>query len=124
MVSSWFAGLLSAFMVVFVNIFAAAISNREKQFYWYLGLGIVALWYVFNVFSAFYRIPVKIMQLYKFDNIHVTELVLKKNACNSLGALDVETAWYRDDICKLNDVLILSRLGKDAYLQYEKQGKK
>jgi hypothetical protein len=119
----WLAGILSVCCIIYINVLAAAVSKQkhEKPFYWYLGLGVLALYVVLNAFEKFDRIPVRIMELYKFGNIKATELVLKKEACQSLAALGVEVVEYGADICIAKDILILSRLGKEAYLEHDSQ---
>jgi hypothetical protein len=119
---AWLAGLMSGCFIIFINTLASTTPKNIKPFYWYFGLSIATLFVVLSLFGKFYRIPVKVMELYKFGNIQTTKLVLKKEACKTLGALDVEIIPHGTDICVANDILILSRLGKETYLQYNTEG--
>ena len=104
--------------------FAKTINPKNiKKLYWLAGIGATTLFVMLFAFSNFYRIPLGVMQLYKFGNIQTTELVLKKEACKAFSSLKIEVIEYGSDICVAKNILILSRLGKNAYLQYKNEHK-
>jgi len=114
---AWVAGILSGCFIIFVNVLAATTPKHIKPFYWHLGLSIITLFVVLSTFEKFDRVPVRVMELYKFGNIQTTELVMKKEACKSFAALGIEVAEQNTDLCIAKNILILSRLGKEAYLR-------
>lgn len=119
---AWVAGILCGCFIIFVNVLAATTPKHVKPFYWHLGLSIITLFVVLSTFEKFHRVPVRVMELYKFGNIQTTELVMKKEACKSFAALGIEIAEQNTDICVAKNILILSRLGKEAYLKHGPEG--
>src|SRR5690554_1992271 len=58
------------------------------------------------------------MESYKFGNIATTDLVLEKNACEALRALEIDLIDKKYEICVAKNILIMSRLGREAYLRH------
>lgn len=117
-VPAWVAGLLSVGSIIFVNVLGTSCPKKIKPFYWYLGLSFATLVMVLSLFQKTHRIPVRVMELYKFGNIQTTEMVLRKDACDTFAALNIEVEKKEGGLCVARDILILSRLGKEAYLQH------
>ncbi len=105
-------------MPVAVNILAAIPTKDIKAIYWYLGLGVATLFLISILFREFYRIPTIVMRLYKFGNIPTSELVLKTEGCAVFSALDIKIENKKSGLCTTNNILILSRLGRETYLQH------
>lgn len=117
-VPSWAAGLMTGAVIIFVNVLAATTPKNIKPLYWYVGLSAVALFLILNVFEKTHRIPVRVMELYKFGNIPASQLVLKKDACNVFEALNIKVTNVSKEYCVAKNIVILSRLGKEAYLKH------
>lgn len=113
---SWAAGLISGSVIILFNIFAATKPKNIKPLYWYLILSVIPLWIVFSSFSNFHRVPYRVMEIYNFGNIVASEVVLKEESCNGIDALGLDIIWYESGVCVLENVLIKSRLGREALL--------
>lgn len=120
-ISSWAAGLIAGTFIIIVNVFAATTAKNIKPFYWRLGLGAVTLGFVLVFFDNTHRIPVKVMELYKFGNIKADEMVLKKDSCNVFQAFKIEIKNNEEEYCVVRNIVILSRLGPETYLKYSEK---
>lgn len=114
-------GLSGAFIVV-ANIMATTNPKNLKSFYWFFGLGALIFIVVFSSFGKFHIIPARVMGIYKFGNIFVDDIVLKEDACNVFRKLKVDVSEIENNICTAQGVLILSRLGREVYIQYASDG--
>ncbi|SDO44204.1 hypothetical protein [Vreelandella arcis] len=110
-------GFFATVFLVFVNMASATPQNNAKPYVKEFVLGLMALSMVLSLFGKFDRIPYGVMKIYKFGNIQASELVLNKSGCELYKALDLEVSTTDYDVCIIKDVLILSRLGKEAYLE-------
>ena len=54
----------------------------------------------------------------KFGNIPTSELVLNTEGCAIFSALDIKIENKKSGLCTTNNILILSRLGRETYLQH------
>lgn len=115
----WLAAFTSALFVIIANILAAAPPDDIRIIYWYLWLGVVTLFVILVLFGGFHRIPATIMQLYKFGNITTSEVVFNPEGCAILSALGTEVENKRTGLCTAKNILILSRLGRETYLQHK-----
>lgn len=116
--------LLSLF-VVFMNVFVAApitssqlsLNNIKKNkiikntIIGALVLVVICIWS-----KATHLIPESVMRLYKFGAIHASKIVFDKEGCDVLGNLYLK-GNPEEGMCYVDDVLILSRLGNEYYLQ-------
>lgn len=118
-----FLGALVSLFIVLINIASAMNEKDSVPYFKEFVLGASALFMVFFVFGKFDVIPFSVMSIYKFGNVEASELVLKKEGCELYESLGLETSTNGYDICIVKDVLILSRLGKESYLEVEKDGK-
>lgn len=116
---SWFAAFLAAIFIVFTNVASAAPQEKASPILKNLILGSVALFVVLWVFGKFDRIPVSVMSIYKFGNIEADELVLSEEGCELFQSLDINVSITDYNACIVDDVLILSRLGREAYLEVD-----
>lgn len=114
----WLASLLSICFIIFVNVLAATNPKNIKPFYWYLGLSVTTLFVIFASFERFHRVPVRVMELYKFGNIVTTDMILRKDACKAFRALEISIMEKDEDTCVAKEVVIMSRLGREAYLRH------
>lgn len=117
------SGALVSLFLVLINIASASNGKDSVHYFKEFVLGASALFMVFFVFGKFDIIPFSVMSIYKFGNVEASELVLKKEGCELYESLGLETSTNGYDICIVKDVLILSRLGKESYLEVEKDGK-
>ena len=117
-IQNWAAGLMTGAFIIFVNVLAATTPKNIKPLYWYVGLSAVALFLILYVFGKTHRIPVGVMELYKFGNIPASQLVLKKGACKVFESLNIKIRKVSKEYCVAKNIVILSRLGKEAYLKY------
>ncbi|WP_137079923.1 hypothetical protein [Halomonas caseinilytica] len=116
---SWFSAALAAAFIVFTNVAAAAPQENPNPMLKNFALGASALFVVFWVFGKFDRIPVVVMSMYKFGGVEVSELVLDKEGCELSQSLGIDVLSTDYDICIIENVLILSRLGREAYLKID-----
>jgi hypothetical protein len=120
----WLSAGVSVVIIACVNVIATWVPKNFKPFSWYLILGFIAFFIILSVFEKGYVLPQKIMERYKFGNIKTNEIVLKKDACDVINALGIgDKAIAKDKkndsgLCVAQNLKILSRLGKEAYLQY------
>jgi hypothetical protein len=112
-----FIGGVVAVFIIFVNVLATAKPNRINGLIYYPGLGVVAFFVVFSSFEIFYRVPERVMEIYKFGSIKAKNVIMTNEACDTLHHLGVLTEVESKNQCSLSDVKILSRLGKDMYLE-------
>lgn len=115
--STVFVGVMVAVFIVFINVLATAKPNRINGLIYYPGLGLAAFLIVFSSFKIFHRVPERVMEIYKFGSIDAERIILKNEACDTLLLLGVIPKVEHKKQCYLNDVKILSRLGKDMYLE-------
>lgn len=114
---SWLAGSVAALFLVSANILSAVpVEGRTSLLKNFL-LGFMSLFILLWLFNKFDRIPMAVMEIYKFGNIDASKVVLKDEGCKVLEELDIELLKKENDICVMEDVLILSRLGGESYLQ-------
>nr|POR06209.1 hypothetical protein BOH68_08610 [Cobetia sp. MM1IDA2H-1] len=66
--------------------------------------------------SSIEIIPKAVMKLYKFGDIKATKVVFDKDGCLILKEVGLKGVGG-SDICYIKDVLILSRLGEEYYLE-------
>lgn len=112
-----FIGMVVAVFIVFINVLATAKPNKFNGLVYYPGLGVAAFVVVFSSFDIFHRIPERVMEIYKFGSIEAKKIIVKSEACDTLLLLGVLPKVEPKKPCSLNDVKILSRLGKDMYLE-------
>ncbi|WP_024599740.1 hypothetical protein [Pseudoalteromonas sp. TAE56] len=112
-----FVGIIVAVFIVFINVLATAKPNKINGLVYYPGLGFAAFFVVFSSFEIFHRVPERVMELYKFGSIEAKKIIMKNEACETLLLLGVLPKVEPKKQCFLNDVKILSRLGKDMYLE-------
>lgn len=117
-VPKWFADLMAVVSILLINILAIIVPKKIKPLYWYSGLGAAALVIVLSIFGKFHMIIARIMELYKFGNIAASKVILKRDACDVFQALSIDVDRKESGLCVAKNVLILSRLGREAYLQY------
>lgn len=110
---------LAAVFIIFINMASASPQGNSTPYVKELILGFMALLMVGLLFGKFDRIPYSVMKIYKFGNIEASELVLEKGACELLKTLGVDVLVTNYDICIVEDVLILSRLGRESYLKID-----
>lgn len=117
----WMATISVSLLLVFVNVLAASTPKNIKPIYWYIALSVVALYIMLFVFEKSHRIPERVMEIYKFGNISTSELVLRKDACDVFNALNISIDSSEHGYCVAKNIVILSRLGREAYLQYSEE---
>jgi len=119
-INRWIITLAVVVLVAFVNLAAAAKPDNVKSLLWYGGLGAIALFMILMQFGRFHVIPSRIIQIYKFGNIESAEVVVSLNACKGLSALNVQHE-APGDVCIISGVTILSRLGREFYVEAERK---
>ncbi|MCC5902420.1 MAG: hypothetical protein JJT87_10885 [Halomonas sp.] len=119
---SWFLGFLSAIFIVFINTVSASSQGSSTPYVKEFVLGLMAIVMIFISFGKFDRIPFGVMGIYKFGNIETSELVLKKEGCQLFQSLGISVLDKGHDVCIVKNVLILSRLGREAYLEIDQSG--
>lgn len=116
-----FSGALSSSFIIYANLMATKKPKKLKSFYWFFLIGAFIFIVVFSSFGKFHRIPVRVMEIYKFGNVFVDDVVLKEDACKVFRALKIDVSDSIDEICTAEGVLILSRLGKEVYMQHSSE---
>ncbi|TVU70165.1 hypothetical protein [Cobetia crustatorum] len=120
----YLSGLLSLF-VVFMNILVAAPITApslsvniidKKKFKKNLAIGFSVLVMISLGSNSAYLIPEAVMRLYKFGNIDASRIVFDKDGCSILTEVGL-VADGEYDMCYISNVLILSRLGEEYYLE-------
>lgn len=114
----WMAGITSGLFIIFINVMSTANPKNINPFFWYLALGVVTLFIIFSVFGVFHRVPVRVMEIYKFGNVMADDIILKENSCKAFRALEIDVTDNCNNTCTAHDILILSRLGREAYLMH------
>lgn len=114
---SLFYGFLATIFIILINMVSATPQGNAKPYVKEFVLGLMALLMILSIFGKFDRIPYNVMKIYKFGNIQTSELVLSESGCEVYAALGLETSVTDYNICIAKDVLILSRLGREAYLE-------
>lgn len=79
-------------------------------------IGFIMLVVFFIATSSTVLIPKGIMQLYKFGNINASRVVLDRDGCLILKGNGLSGA-SDSDMCYIEGLLILSRLGEEYYLE-------
>lgn len=110
-----------AVVVVLINLAAVAKPKDVKSLAWFLGLGAVALFVTLSHLGQYHVIPSRVVQLYKFGNIPSADVVIDIESCEVFDALDVR---YQVSVsmCVISDVTILSRLGRNYYMEMSSEG--
>lgn len=72
-----FISLVVALFIAFANIMAVAKPPKMNGFLWYPGLGLITLFVLVSAFEVTYRIPERVMEIYKFGSIHTKLIVFK-----------------------------------------------
>ena len=120
----YLTGLLSLF-VVFMNILVAAPLRTSsvspniidaKKFKKNFAIGFLVLVMISLGSNSAYLIPEAVMRLYKFGNIDASRVVFDKDGCLILAEVGV-VSNDEYDMCYISNILILSRLGKEYYLE-------
>lgn len=124
-VPSWLAAMVVGAVILVVNAVAATIDKKTKAI-WYLLLAAYPLFVLLSLFGLFHRLPVTVMELYKFGNIEASRMVLQREACDSIALLNLEPSNAEnskclfidsgDSLCYFDQILIRSRLGEEFYL--------
>ncbi len=112
--------LISSIVVGFIvltNVLVTAKPKGIKGIIYYPTLGIVAFYVVFSSFEIFYRIPERVMEIYKFGSIDTESIILNNEGCNTVLTLGIISKIAPEKQCALINAKILSRLGKDMYLE-------
>lgn len=104
-------------------VFLNAFTFLKKDFFWYLGVAFITFLLIVGVFQEFNFIPSRVMEIYKFGNIKASSLVLDKKGCQILETLGYKHQ-IKNDMCIVKNVTILSRLGKEYYLEISKDNNK
>ncbi|MBF7054108.1 hypothetical protein IOC61_12415 [Halomonas sp. KAO] len=117
---SWFLGFLSAMFIIFINTASASPQGASSPYAKEFVLGLMAVVMIFISFGRFDRIPYSVMEIYKFGNIEASELVLEREGCELFKSLEINVLDKDGGLCVVKDVLILSRLGREAYLEVDK----
>ncbi|MGZ5056320.1 MAG: hypothetical protein ACXWAT_15455 [Methylobacter sp.] len=112
-----FIGLVVVLFIAFANIMAVAKPPKISGFLWYPGLGLITLYVLVSGFGVSYRIPERVMEIYKLGSIHTKLIVFKSDGCETLKIIGVTVSGENNKQCSLSGVKILSRLGKEMYLE-------
>ena len=114
-------GLLTVYIIV-SNMLVVATSNNK--IYWLFVLGLMSFLVVTLYTEQAATFPKAIMRTYKLGNIKASSIVLDKQGCNILNQhLDIydvpleKRLKLNNDLCTLKDVYILSKLGKESYIE-------
>lgn len=121
---SWFAiltGFSSLFMLIFLNSIAAANPGKVNALLLWIVLGAFALLFIFMSLSGLSRIPLGVLNMYKLADTKV-DVALKEESCAALVALGVITDVDESNVCVLEGVYMLSRLGKEYYFRHVLEG--
>ncbi|MFB3241387.1 hypothetical protein Q7C15_21700 [Aeromonas salmonicida] len=105
--------------IVLTNILVTAKPKGIKGAIYYPALGAIAFYVVFSSFELFYRIPERVMEIYKFGSIDTESIILNNEGCNTVLTLGLISKVTPEKQCVLINAKILSRLGKDMYLEID-----
>ncbi len=83
---------------------------------------ILALFIVTNVFLGWSFIPNIVINKYQLGNIEASQVSFRKQGCQVMELLDI-LEYNQNGVCKVEKIKILSRLGRRAYLQINKNNK-
>lgn len=114
-----FIGSIVAGFIVLTNVLVTAKPKGIKGVIYYPTLGAVAFYVVFSSFEIFYRIPERVMEIYKFGSIDTESIILNNEGCNTVLTLGLISKVTPEKQCILSNAKILSRLGKDMYLEID-----
>lgn len=115
--------------IMFVNILIIFIPNSETSVYKYPIFGIISFLIIIIFTNKTTLFPRVIMETYQLGNIKASSIVLNKKGCiaiNQVMALhQIENApsnkilqfKIENDSCVIPDVYILSKLGKEFYIE-------
>ena len=110
--------------LLILNMFLTLVESiPEKPKYAVLFIALIALSLVVGNVEFKTSIPENSMKLYKLGHFYAKSMVFKKPACNALKHYNlkpIQSEKLGQGLCLLTDVQVLSRLGKNMYLQREK----
>ncbi|UXI03400.1 hypothetical protein [Photobacterium sp. TY1-4] len=107
-----------AIFIAFANVVLTAKPKNRYRAIYYLWIGGITLFVVFDSYSKMYRIPERVMEIFKFGAIDAKSLVVTKDSYEFLKIQGFVTGDNcEQEICLISNVKILSRLGKEMYLE-------
>lgn len=116
-IPSWLGILVLVAFVAFANALTATTEGHSKQLKVLVPVGVMVFFLMLSVFQKTHVIPASVMKLYKFGHFEADRIVLKQEGCNTLGALDIDVKLGSGGICSADRVFVLSRLGREYYLE-------
>lgn len=116
-----FVGIPSAIFIVFSNIMVIAKPKKWKGLPYYFGVGFLCFFIVFSSFEKFYRIPERTMEVYKFGAIETKIIIFDEVGCKIVSKVIGVDSYENKSVCDLQGARILSRLGKNMYIQFENE---
>lgn len=99
-------------VIIFLNVFSTFEILNIKVY-----IAMFSLFLLLIPFGYWEKISNKIMSQFKFGNIVTTQIFFKPQACNVIKLLDIQVDEAKS--CRVENVKILSRLGKQLYLQVD-----
>lgn len=108
--------LPAVLFIVFANTIVVGAPNKLWS---YIGISVITLFIVSATFKIGHRIPYRVMEIFQFGNIQTQVMVLKTEGCSILKAYGIKSESINSKYCKVRNIKILSRLGKQYYLSHE-----
>jgi hypothetical protein len=119
-------------IVTTINIIILFKPEKIGFIYWNSVLGLVSFVMITTLTNTAATFPKAIMRTYKLGNIKVSSLVLDKQGCTIVNESmkfhqakdkkgEILKFEINNDICTVPDVLILSRLGEESYIEKKTQ---
>jgi hypothetical protein len=107
-----------------VNITLSKKINAKSRIIISLTLGFSFLFFLLITFNKTTLIPLKIMEILKVGNFTPAETLFKKEGCDILRSYNITLDKDKDkdkEICSVQNIKILSRIGTESYLELNNQ---
>lgn len=111
-------------IIIFINTINISISkkvNAKKRILISLTLGFSFLFFLLLSFDKANLIPLKIMEILKVGNFTTDKILVKKEGCKILESYNIIEENSNKEICSIQSVKILSRIGTETYLELNNQ---
>ncbi|HEX8265362.1 MAG TPA: hypothetical protein VF596_08035, partial [Pyrinomonadaceae bacterium] len=100
-----------------INILFAFVSNLYNAFRWRLLIALCSSFLLLLYFEATLSISALAMSIYGFGSLPDSFIVVNPEGCNALRQLGIKNCSNKDEMCRIENVEILSRIGTSYYLK-------
>lgn len=124
--------LLLTIYVVFSNVIIIVKPENVNSINWFSRVGLISFLFITVFTNTTSTFPKAIMKTYKLGNIEASSIIVDKEGCNTINKLmkfyKVKDPSNKDkllhftienDSCFIPNVHILSKLGKEAYIEFD-----